>query len=61
MCKAQIKLWFGLAQFGLAQFGGAWLGWAFVWRGLVRFGISVKLNYLVSLLTRGWVGGGNQN
>ena len=57
MCQAHIKLWFGLAHLCLAwhMFGLAWLGVA--WRGLVLFGIRVKLNYQISLLALdGWVG-----
>ena len=38
--------------------GRDWLGMA--WRGLVIFGIGVKLNYQVSLLTLDGGGGGEK-
>ena len=42
---------------GLFGLVGLWYGMA--WRGLVLFGISVKLNYQVLLLSLDiWVGGG---
>ena len=51
MCQAHIKLWFGLAWLSIA-----WLVWALVWAGLGWFGLRLKLNYQVSLLSLG--GGG---
>ena len=55
MCQAHIKLWSGLVRHGLAWHSLALPGWVglFVW-----FGIHVKLNYLVSLLSLGGWGWG---